>query len=141
MIDHCGFSVSDFARAKEFYVRALAPLAYTLIMDVPAEQTELGFAAAGFGRDGKPSFWISGAGRLDPPIHVAIQAKDRSAVDGFIGLRSRPAVETTERLEFGHIIIRITTELSFSMRMATISRPSATMLRRICRLPGAVPAH
>ena len=65
MIDHCGFSVSDFARAKEFYVRALAPLAYTLIMDVPAEQTELGFAAAGFGRDGKPSFWISGAGRLD----------------------------------------------------------------------------
>ena len=83
MIDHCGFSVSDFARAKEFYVKALAPLACTLILEVPAERTELGFAAAGFGRDGKPFFWISGAGKLDPPIHVAILAKDRNAVDAF----------------------------------------------------------
>jgi catechol 2,3-dioxygenase-like lactoylglutathione lyase family enzyme len=26
MIDHIGFSVSDYARAKAFYERALAPL-------------------------------------------------------------------------------------------------------------------
>ena len=30
MIDHLGFSVSDYARAKDFYARALAPLGYTL---------------------------------------------------------------------------------------------------------------
>ena len=33
MIDHVGFSVSDFARAKAFYERALAPLGYTLVME------------------------------------------------------------------------------------------------------------
>lgn len=32
MIDHLGFSVSDYERAKAFYARALAPLGYSLIM-------------------------------------------------------------------------------------------------------------
>lgn len=31
MIDHLGFSVSDYERAKAFYVKALAPLGYSLI--------------------------------------------------------------------------------------------------------------
>ena len=36
MIDHVGFAVSDFARAKEFYSSALAPLGYKLIMEAGA---------------------------------------------------------------------------------------------------------
>ena len=28
MIDHLGFPVSDYARAKTFYAKALAPLGY-----------------------------------------------------------------------------------------------------------------
>jgi catechol 2,3-dioxygenase-like lactoylglutathione lyase family enzyme len=31
MIDHVGFSVSDYARAKAFYEKALAPLGYALV--------------------------------------------------------------------------------------------------------------
>jgi catechol 2,3-dioxygenase-like lactoylglutathione lyase family enzyme len=32
MIDHVGFAVSDYERAKAFYARALAPLGYELVM-------------------------------------------------------------------------------------------------------------
>jgi catechol 2,3-dioxygenase-like lactoylglutathione lyase family enzyme len=52
MIDHVGFSVSDYPRAKAFYEKALAPLGYTLVMEVTAAQT--GQPAAGFGSGGKP---------------------------------------------------------------------------------------
>lgn len=83
MIDHIGFPVSDYARSKAFYDKALAPLGYTLVMEATAEQTESGHPAAGFGKDGKPDLWIGGEGRLDKPLHVAIVAKDRAAVDAF----------------------------------------------------------
>jgi len=39
MIDHLGFAVSDYERAKAFYIKALAPLGYSLIMEVTQEQT------------------------------------------------------------------------------------------------------
>ncbi|QDF41207.1 VOC family protein [Bradyrhizobium symbiodeficiens] len=82
MIDHLGFSVSDYERAKAFYTEALAPLGYGLIMEVTAEQTGHA-AAAGLGADGKPDFWISGEGAMNKPVHVAIAAKDRATVDAF----------------------------------------------------------
>ena len=78
MIDHAGFSVSDIARSKEFYVKALAPLDYTLVMEFPD-----GGGIAGFGAGGKPDFWIDGGGRPSPKLHVAILAKNRAAVDAF----------------------------------------------------------
>ena len=83
MIDHIGFPVSDYERAKAFYVRALAPLGYTLIMEIDADKTESAYPAAGFGANGKPDFWIGGEGGIDRPLHVAIVAKDRATVDAF----------------------------------------------------------
>ena len=83
MIDHMGFAVSDYKRAKAFYAKALAPLGYGLIMEVPADVPPSGAAAAGFGENGKPDFWIGGEGKLAPPLHVAIVAKTRDAVDAF----------------------------------------------------------
>ena len=83
MIDHCGFPVSDFEKSKTFYLKALAPLGYALIVEVTAEQTESGFPAAGFGIGHKPDFWIGGEGKVGNPVHVAIVAKDRAAVDAF----------------------------------------------------------
>lgn len=81
MIDHIGFSVSDYERAKAFYAKALAPLGYSLIMEVGAEQ---GVApAAGFGADGKPDFWFGAEGALDKPVHVAFVAPSRAVVDAF----------------------------------------------------------
>jgi catechol 2,3-dioxygenase-like lactoylglutathione lyase family enzyme len=83
VIDHIGFPVSDYERAKAFYARALAPLGYTLIMEVGGDQTESASPAAGFGANGKPDFWIGGEGGIDRPLHVAIAAKDRATVDAF----------------------------------------------------------
>ena len=81
MIDHVGFPVSDYARAKAFYEKALAPLGYTVIMEV--QENQFGAKAAGFGTNGKPDFWIGGEGGLNKPLHVAIATKDRAAVDAF----------------------------------------------------------
>jgi len=83
MIDHIGFPVSDYARAKAFYEKALTPLGYTLIMEFGGEHTESGSPACGFGRDGKPDFWIGGEGGPKAGLHVAIVANDRAAVDAF----------------------------------------------------------
>jgi catechol 2,3-dioxygenase-like lactoylglutathione lyase family enzyme len=81
MLDHVGFPVSDYERSKAFYLQALAPLGYVLIMEVG--QTEIHSRAAGFGAGGKPDFWIGGEGGLARALHVAIIAKDRATVDAF----------------------------------------------------------
>ena len=82
MIDHLGISVSDYERAKAFYAKALAPLDYSLVMEVTAEQT--GHApAAGFGANGKPDLWFGAEGAMNKPVHIAILAKDRATVDAF----------------------------------------------------------
>src|ERR1700716_3294099 len=82
MIDHIGFPVSDYERAKAFYAKALAPLGYSLVKKVTQEQTGHD-PAAGLGATGKPDFWIGGKGGLNKPLHVAILAKDRAMVDAF----------------------------------------------------------
>ena len=81
MIDHVGFSVSDYPRSKAFYEKALLPLGYTLVMEATAQAT--GMPAAGFGSGGKPDFWIGGEGMVEKPLHIAIAAKDRASVDAF----------------------------------------------------------
>lgn len=81
MLDHTGFPVSDYGRSKAFYLQALAPLGYTLVMEV--QQDENDRPAAGFGADGKPDLWIGGEGGLQRPIHIAIAAPNRAAVDAF----------------------------------------------------------
>jgi len=82
MIDHIGFPVSDYEKAKAFYLKALAPLGYSLVMEVTQQQTG-GDPAAGFGANGKPDFWIGGEGGLNKAMHIAIAAKDRAMVDAF----------------------------------------------------------
>src|SRR5689334_19538629 len=81
MIDHIGFSVSDYARAKAFYQKALAPLGYVLVKEVQQDANDA--PAAGFGVNGKPDFWIGGEGGLNKPVHIAITARDRASVDAF----------------------------------------------------------
>jgi catechol 2,3-dioxygenase-like lactoylglutathione lyase family enzyme len=81
MIDHIGFPVSDYARSRAFYEKALVPLGYSLVMEV--QQDEQDSPAAGFGANGKPDFWIGGEGGLERPLHVAFAAEDRATVDTF----------------------------------------------------------
>lgn len=84
LIDHLTLVVSDYARSKAFYERALAPLGARPIMEHGK--------ACGFGRGHKPDFWI-GEGptsfqtpeqlRVITPTHVAFAAKSSAEVDAF----------------------------------------------------------
>ena len=90
MIDHLGISVGSIARATEFYLKALAPLGYGIVMEVSAEETGHG-AAIAFGapgqaadfQSGKPSFWVGESAKASGPLHVAFVAPSRAAVDVF----------------------------------------------------------
>src|SRR5262245_57174174 len=83
IIDHFGIGVSDYARAKAFYTEALAPLGVTLVMEVGPQQTQGKGHACGFGRAGKPEFWIGSEGKTTPPMHVAFAVDSRAAVRAF----------------------------------------------------------
>ncbi|MFY9328470.1 MAG: VOC family protein [Georgfuchsia sp.] len=82
MIDHTGVSVSDFEKSKQFYIKALAPLSYVLLMDFTATQTG-GTVLAGFGVPSKPDFWIASGPSNVPPVHVAFRASSRALVRAF----------------------------------------------------------
>ena len=81
MIDHIGFPVADYARSKAFYLKALAPFGYALVMEVQQDANDS--PAAGFGANGKPDFWIGGEGALNRSVHIAVVARDRPSVDAF----------------------------------------------------------
>jgi catechol 2,3-dioxygenase-like lactoylglutathione lyase family enzyme len=83
MIDHVGFAVSDIARSKAFYGAALAPIGITLLMTALPEMTESGGTALGFGKDGKPFFWIGDNERVGQGTHVAFAVDTRAEVDAF----------------------------------------------------------
>jgi len=77
MLDHAGFAVSDYRSSKEFYEKTLAPLGITLMMEPSGR-------AAGFGRNGRPFFWIEAQGQpVRGRLHVAFLADDRASVDRF----------------------------------------------------------
>ena len=82
MLDHVGLAVSDLSRSVGFYTAALRPLSITLVLEVGAEQTG-GGAHAGFGRGGKPFFWIGDGRAAGGPVHVALTASSRAEVDAF----------------------------------------------------------
>ena len=82
IIDHIGLQVSDYGRARQFYERALAPLGISVVMEVKAEESG-GYQGSGFGRNGKPSFWLEGGARTAPHTHIAFVADSRADVDSF----------------------------------------------------------
>lgn len=82
MLDHVGFAVTNYARSKAFYEKALRPLGIALLMEVTPEQTG-GDAHAGFGENRKPYFWIGTGAKPKGGQHVAFAAADRKSVDAF----------------------------------------------------------
>jgi catechol 2,3-dioxygenase-like lactoylglutathione lyase family enzyme len=75
MLDHLAINVSDYARSKAFYLEALKPLDYELVMEFEGR-------AGGLGAGGKPDFWLR-QGEPQAPLHVAFHAPDRATVDAF----------------------------------------------------------
>lgn len=82
MLDHVGISVHDVARSRAFYLAALAPLGYGILMEVspPGGHQYIGFGVVG---SGKPDFWIGDAPVATGHLHLAFAASDRAAVDAF----------------------------------------------------------
>lgn len=75
IIDHIGLAVSDQAKSKKFYIKALAPLGISEVKEMQGW--------SGFGKDGKPEFWF-GVGRgVQQPTHIAFSASNRKDVDAF----------------------------------------------------------
>lgn len=75
MIDHFGFAVTDFVKSRAFYVSALAPLGFVVMME--------GEGWAMLGRDGHPQFWFGAYGTAPGHIHFAFRADDRLQVRAF----------------------------------------------------------
>jgi catechol 2,3-dioxygenase-like lactoylglutathione lyase family enzyme len=81
VIDHIGINCADYPKSQEFYDTVLGVLGYSRQMDFGV--------AIGYGRDGKPDFWIAdgvgnGAGTgPNREIHIAFQAADEAAVHAF----------------------------------------------------------
>jgi catechol 2,3-dioxygenase-like lactoylglutathione lyase family enzyme len=85
MIDHFSISVRDYAESRAFYLAALAPLGYSMLMEftakeVPSLQTP---QVGGLGEGGKPDLWIAQGEVPTTPTHLALQAKTRAIVDAF----------------------------------------------------------
>jgi catechol 2,3-dioxygenase-like lactoylglutathione lyase family enzyme len=78
MIDHLKIVVSDVARSRAFYERALEPLGYRVMLE-PAP------GVVGMGVE-TPDFWFAAAGLEAGPIapaHVAFRAETRSVIHAF----------------------------------------------------------
>jgi len=82
MIDHTGFNVSDPAKSRLFYDRALAPLNYAVLKEIPKEFTG-GKVVLGYGVAPKPDFWLAEGPPQEPRIHLAFRADSKQQVDEF----------------------------------------------------------
>ncbi len=74
LLDHIGVPVSDLAAAKAFYVAALEPLGFGIIVEFPG--------AVAFGPPGVPQLWFH-QGAPGAVIHIAVHAEDEAVVDAF----------------------------------------------------------
>jgi catechol 2,3-dioxygenase-like lactoylglutathione lyase family enzyme len=88
MIDHMSIQVRDYEKSKAFYVKALGPLGYSVLMEFTKKQVpELPVpAVCGLGENNKPDFWLSEPKQGEPPTngqHLAFRAESRKVVDEF----------------------------------------------------------
>ncbi len=78
MIDHTGLQVSDPDTSRRFYERALEPIGYRVLLELPKQATG-GKVVLGFGEPPKPDFWMIEGSPNEPRVRVA----SRALVDAF----------------------------------------------------------
>ncbi|KQW82586.1 VOC family protein [Brevundimonas sp. Root1279] len=83
MIDHIGLAVSDIARSRAFYEKALAPLGMHVLATIPPDRTETGGTAVMFGGAEGVTFVIADNERPGEGNHVAFRAGTRDQVEAF----------------------------------------------------------
>lgn len=79
MIDHIGVNVTDYKRAREFYLAALAPIGYKVIHE--------GEGYCGIGQAEGENAWLGSiwlmAKESITPNHFCFRTNDRATVDAF----------------------------------------------------------
>ena len=83
MIDHMGITVSNIAKSREFYAKALEPLGYALCKNSP-RAASFG-VREGHGKSADPGgdFWLSEGTPMTPRVHFALNAASRTDDDAF----------------------------------------------------------
>ena len=74
MIDHVKLQVSNLGRSRAFYVGALMPLGYSVVID--RNDAEVGMGTR------FPDFWLA-QGEPTAPAHIAFRVESRAIVDAF----------------------------------------------------------
>lgn len=82
MFDHVAITVSDFARSKSFYARALAPAGYARLVELP-EAPGGALQIVGFCHQDGSDLWIRQGEPLRPPLHLAFRVASRAEVEAF----------------------------------------------------------
>jgi len=77
MIAHVSIHVLNYEKSKDFYVKAIAPLGYEVVMDLPQHKV------MGMGVKGNPDLWIVERKENLGGEHAAILVGDKSMVDKF----------------------------------------------------------
>ncbi len=67
-------------KSRHFYNTALAPLGYTMLVEIPKEYTD-GTVVLGYGIAPKPDFWIAEVTPNTPKVHIAFRAENHNQVD------------------------------------------------------------
>ncbi len=85
MLDHVSIGVTNVKRSKTFYDAVLAPLGMSPVMPVEINGQLVG---VGYGKPGKPSFWIQMPINGQPAsmgngVHIAFRSDARAGVDAF----------------------------------------------------------
>lgn len=75
MSGHLGFGVTDCAASKAFFLHALQPLGYGIVME--------GEHGIGIGSKGKPALCLYQSSRTPAPLHLAFTAENRKQVQDF----------------------------------------------------------
>ena len=75
MLDHIIINVADFDASKAFFLKALEPLGYAVVLEMGR--------AVGFGIQGKPELFIRETETAASPVHVAFKSPDRISVERF----------------------------------------------------------
>lgn len=81
MIDHTGVAVRNGSVSRAFYEKALAPLGYAVLHEIPKELTG-GRVVFGMGVAPKPDFWVA-EGEVLQKVHIAFRAESHAAVKAF----------------------------------------------------------
>lgn len=84
MIDHMTLLVKSYDKSRDFYLAALGPLGYAVVMEITRDMIpDLPFErAGGFGVGGKPDLWLRPSEQV-APTHIAFSASSRALVDEF----------------------------------------------------------